>query len=164
MPRQFSRYEGTTQHPLSRGDRREDIFYKRKMPSPTPPRGLRVRNIAMWPVWEQCGMSLREFGGLNYCGRSTTAPPPHLGGQARGSQAAFKMLENIDATPYDSAPNWGKPSLISLPLEPRPVMSVAALCRLYAATSRTPFTRSAASRTFDGTFPSRSGRYPNRLL
>jgi hypothetical protein len=48
MRRQFSNeYEGTTQHPLSRGDRREDIFYKRKMRTPTPPRGLRVRNIAM---------------------------------------------------------------------------------------------------------------------
>jgi hypothetical protein len=32
--------------------------------------GLKARNVAMWLVWEQCGMSLREigdfFGGLNY--------------------------------------------------------------------------------------------------
>ena len=32
--------------------------------------GLRARNIAMWLVWEKCGMSLREigelFGGLKY--------------------------------------------------------------------------------------------------
>jgi len=57
--------------------------------------GLRARDIAMWLVWEQCGMSLREigdfFGGLNYAAIAQRAPPPHLGGQARGSQAAFKM-------------------------------------------------------------------------
>jgi hypothetical protein len=32
--------------------------------------GLGARNVAMWLVWEQCGMSLREvgdfFGGLSY--------------------------------------------------------------------------------------------------
>ena len=32
--------------------------------------GLRARNVALWLVWEQCGMSLCEigdfFGGLNY--------------------------------------------------------------------------------------------------
>jgi hypothetical protein len=32
--------------------------------------GLRARDVAMWLVWEQCEMSLREigdfFGGLNY--------------------------------------------------------------------------------------------------
>jgi hypothetical protein len=50
-------------------------------------------------MWDELARDRRFLWRAQLCGRSTTASPPHLGGQARRSQTAFKMSKNIDATP-----------------------------------------------------------------
>src|SRR6266576_2606801 len=55
--------------------------------------------------WDELARDRRCLWRAQLCGRSTTAPSPHLGGQARGTQAAFKMSKNIDATPRLFSPS-----------------------------------------------------------
>jgi len=57
--------------------------------------GLRARNVAMWLVWEQCRMSLREiggfFGGLNYAAVAQRLRRLTSEDKQKAAQAAFKM-------------------------------------------------------------------------
>ena len=64
--------EGAVYHLCARGNERQRVFRTEqdRAITKTGGYGLGARNVAMWLVCEQCGMSLREigdfFGGLNY--------------------------------------------------------------------------------------------------
>ena len=64
--------------------------------------GLGARNVAMWLVWEQCGMSLREigdfFGGLNYAAVAQRLRRLTFEDKQR-QPGCFQNVKNIDATP-----------------------------------------------------------------
>src|SRR5207248_2734618 len=73
--------------------------------------GLKARTVAMWLVWENCGISLREvgelFGGLNYA--AVAQRLRRLNPKEKSRAEDFGMLKNTDTTPCKPCKTHVKP-------------------------------------------------------
>src|SRR5437016_2747330 len=86
-------FEGALYHLCVRGNERQKIFRDEED---------YAKFMAMWMVWENCGMSLREIGelcgGLSYAA-GAAASQSGTKRKKGGGQNCARMLKNIDATP-----------------------------------------------------------------